>query len=183
MPLDVEGPRPERAVGAAGRELRQVHLREDHRPGITQPLDHERVVGRNRSVQQHRSAGGREIERIEVVLQHDGDAVQRRPPALGLPLGVQRARLLERLRVERDDRVQAGALFVVGLDPRQAQLHEPFARHRPGFHRRGELLDRRRVQFQRLRGHAGRRREHHSKGNYESSHSSAFHAECKPGPS
>ena len=50
-----------------------------------------------------------------VVLEHDRDAVQRRARALGLALGVERARRLERLRIERDDGVQRRPLAVVGL--------------------------------------------------------------------
>ena len=67
----------ERAVRAAGRELRHVYFREDDRARVAQLLDDERVLRRNRPLEQDRSAGRLHVERVVVVLEDDGDAVQR----------------------------------------------------------------------------------------------------------
>ena len=54
---------------------------ESDRAGLAQPLDDESVGGGNRLRQRHRPARGRHVGGVVVVLQHDGNAVQR--PARG----------------------------------------------------------------------------------------------------
>ena len=76
----------ERAMRGAGREFRQVHLRDDHRARRAQLLDDERIIRGDRSFEEHRSAGGRQIGGIDVVFQHDRNAVQRGARSLGLAL-------------------------------------------------------------------------------------------------
>ena len=114
----------ERAERRGGRELRQVHLGQDDGARVPQLLHDERIVGRDRALEEHRPAGGRHVGGVDVVLEHDRDAVQRRARALGLPLGVERAGRLERLRVERHHRVNRWALAVVRLDAGQEALHQ-----------------------------------------------------------
>ena len=67
----------ERAVRAARGELGEVHLRQDDGARLAQPLHHEGVVGRQRSLEQHRRARRRQVGGVVVVLEHDRDAVER----------------------------------------------------------------------------------------------------------
>ena len=101
----------ERAEGAARRELRQVDLGEDDRAGLAQLLHDEGVVGRHRSFEQHRAAGGRQVDGVEVVLEHDRDAVQRRARC-PWPCARRRARApcSSAFGLQRDDGVQQRAL-------------------------------------------------------------------------
>ena len=148
----------ERALRRTGRELRHVQLREHDRACRAELLDEERVLRRNRSLEQHRAARRRQIERVVVVLEHDWNAVQRRPRALRLALGVERARGLERLGVERQHRAQRRPLAVVGVNPREAQLHKFLRRQRAGVERAVDVGDREGVEVHRSRGRCGRRR-------------------------
>ena len=65
---------------------------------------------------------------------------------LRLALGVERARGLERLGVQRHHRVQRRPLPIVGLDARQAQLHQLFRRQRAAVEGAVDVGDRQRVE-------------------------------------
>ena len=88
----------ERAVGGAGGELGQVGLGDDDRAGRPQLLHQERIVGRHGAFEQHGAAGRRHVGGVEVVLQHDGNAVQRGSRPFAPALRIERTRGLERLR-------------------------------------------------------------------------------------
>ena len=87
---------------------------------------------------------------IDVVLDDDRNAVQRRARALGLALGIHRARGLERLRIDGDHRVQRRTLAIVGIDARQEHLHQPLRGQRALGKRGVDVGDRRRIQIDRL---------------------------------
>ena len=160
----------QRAEGATRRELRQVDLGDDHGPCLAQLPHHERVVGRDRSVEEDRPASSGQVGGVEVVLEDDRDAVQQRLLALGLAFGIQRPGRFERPGIEREHRVQQRALLVVGLDARQPELHQPLRGERAGVHRRGQLRDRRRVEVDRLplpESRTGRRQPEQGRGRDE----------------
>ena len=153
----------DRAEDAAGREFAQRGLGEDDRPGVAQPLHDKRVVGRDRAGQQGRSAGGRHVSRVDVVLEHHGDAVQQRPRPAPSALVVKLPGPLEGVLVQPQHGVELGAGLVVGLDARQAHLDEPFRGQLAGIERRVQVLDGGPPDSGRLRGclSPGRR---HAKG-------------------
>jgi hypothetical protein len=132
-------------------ELGHVHFRHDDGARRPQLLHHERIVGRDGSFEQHGAAGGRQIERVVVVLQHDGDAVERRARTFRLALGVERARGLERFRIQRNDRVQRRTLAIVGLNSSQTALHQLLGRQRARVEGGVDVGDGRRIELDRLR--------------------------------
>ena len=83
------------------RELGQVGLAEQDRARGAQLGDDRRVLGRDAVLERDRARGGRHAGRVEVVLDDHRDAVQRAADVAGGALGVERGRLLQRLRVEQ----------------------------------------------------------------------------------
>ena len=69
----------------ASRELAQVDLREHNRPGVTQLLHDEGVVRGQRPLQHDGAGRGREVRRVDVVLQDQRDAMQGGAGTPGLP--------------------------------------------------------------------------------------------------
>src|SRR5204862_3127247 len=95
----------------------------------------------------------RHVEGVIVVLEDDGNAVQRRSPSFRLPLGVERARLVDRLRIERDDRVQGRSLAIERANAREAHLRQRFGRQRAGVEGGLDVGDRRRIELDRFRAY------------------------------
>src|SRR5437870_13261338 len=56
-------------------ELRHVHLCQNDSAGIAKLLHNECIVRRNRTFEQNGAAGGRHVERVIVIFEHDRDAV------------------------------------------------------------------------------------------------------------
>ena len=85
---------PERAVlgGRAHRELVHVRLADDDRAGLAQPRDDRRLVRAHVALEDARAAGGRQVERRDVVLQ------RRRARRRAAPASVS-ARRRDRVRV------------------------------------------------------------------------------------
>ena len=77
----IAGDPPERAHGAPGSELAQVHLRQHDRAGLPQFPHHEGVIGRARILQQEGSRGRGNVRGVEVVLEQDRNPVKGRPAA------------------------------------------------------------------------------------------------------
>lgn len=72
----------ERAVGGARSELREIRLGHDDGAGIPQLLHDERIVGRERTFEEQRAPRRGQVGRVDVVLEGDRDAVERRPRPL-----------------------------------------------------------------------------------------------------
>jgi hypothetical protein len=121
----IENLAADRTLGGRGRKLGEVRLRNDHRARRAQLPDHERIVWRNGAFEQHRATRGRHIGRIDIVFHHDRNAVQRRSRSFRLPLGIELARGLQRLRIDHDHRPQHRTLPIEGLNARQEHLDEP----------------------------------------------------------
>src|SRR5581483_2626898 len=99
---------------------------------------------------------------VVVVLDDERNAVERtaRPPCA--PLVVQRRGVLERVRVDRDHRVDRRPCMVERLDPREVRFGQPAGRGAAGRQRRRRVLDRLLADVEpfgpgRLPGEAGRR--------------------------
>ncbi len=142
----------ERAFRRPRRELRHVHLREHDCAGRAQLLHEKGVFGRNRPFEQDRAASRRQVGGVVVVLEDNRDAVQRRARTLRFSLGIERARGLERLRIERQHRAQRRPLPVVRVDARQTELHQSFCRQRTGVERAVDVGDSERVEIDRACG-------------------------------
>jgi len=114
--------RPAYAAAAAG-ELTEVHLGQRDRTRLAQLLHHEGVLLRHMAFEKLRSRRRRHVDGVVVILQHDGDPMQRSAHFAALAFGIELPRLVERLFVESDDRVNGRALFVVGFDPLEVRAH------------------------------------------------------------
>ena len=105
-------------------ELVQVRLADDDRAGVAQLRHHERVAAGREAGERDRSAGRRHVRGRVVVLDDNRDAVQRPARAARGALAVERVGLVERVRVERDHRVERRPGVVVGADARQVGFDE-----------------------------------------------------------
>ncbi len=130
-------------ASAARGELAQVGLAEHDRAGVAKFPDDEGVGRWNRAFEQLRAAGGGQVGGVEVVLQDDWNAVQRAANLAGVALGVQGASLAESFRVERYDRVDVRASFVIGGNPGEIHFRECLRRERAVVERDVEVRDRR----------------------------------------
>ena len=114
-------------AGSMAGEVRQVGLPQHDRAGVQEPLDHGRVVARDHV---HPSGGGaepleaggrRQSGVVDVVLDHDGHAVERAARAFRPVLPVQRLGSGQGLRVHRHEGVVA---LLVDGDSVQEGLYE-----------------------------------------------------------
>ena len=138
--------------------LAHVGLRQQDRSGFSQLLRDERVPRGNRALQRQRArGGGHPIVRVDVVLERDGDAVQRAADLAGLAFGIELVGDLEGLGVGLDDCPQLRSLAVQGLDSRQVQLGDGSRGARPGTHCCLQVVNRRLVELERLVARHGRR--------------------------
>jgi hypothetical protein len=136
-------------VRIAAAQLSQRRLAEHDRAGLSQLLGHERVAVGKIVLEQDGTERRRHSSHVELVFHDEGDAVQRpREPRL-LERGVQTIGFLQRLRVDRDDRIERRTLLVVRLDAIEIQLHQTPRRQRPAFVGGVDLLDRRLEQAER----------------------------------
>jgi len=108
----------------------QVRLPDDDGAGVAQLFHHERVTSGLEAIERQRPARGRHVGGRVIVLDHDGDAVERTADVTRAPLGVERGRRVERVGVQRDERVDARPVLVIGLDASEILLDE-LARRRP----------------------------------------------------
>ena len=101
------------------REFRHVGLPDDDRPGAPQPLRDGPVVRRHESLEQQRPAGGRDVFRPRLVLERDGNPVQRAERVAALHGRFRRLRVVERTFTgHRDERMQRR---IQGIDTCQAR--------------------------------------------------------------
>ena len=124
-------------------ELGHVRLGQDNGAGRLDPLDEKRVFVRDESLERPRSVGALQANRLEVVLDNGGNAVERAGRTTPRESPIEIGGLLQRIRVDLDDRVQRGALLVVGLDALQVLLDERTARQLSRLHRGVDPGDRR----------------------------------------
>ena len=131
----------EGTVGAPGRKLRQVDLGEYDGTGVAELLHQYGIARRDVPLEQYGPGGGRQVARVVVVLEHDGDAVQRRALALCFAFAVECACGFERLRVEHDHGMNGRTLTIIRGDAREIPFDELLRRERAGVEGRVELGD------------------------------------------
>jgi hypothetical protein len=134
-------------------ELGQSRLGDDDGACIAKVLRQRRFVRRHEAGERERAAGRRHVGRVNVVLQCDGDAVQRTADSPGRAIAIESIGLVERVRVHHDCGVQP---ILVGGEPDEilmtsARDVRPARRHR-GAHLRDGGFD----EVKRLVGAAGR---------------------------
>ena len=102
----VVGRHRRRRAGDPVRQLCHAGLGDDDGAGLAQVLRDRRLVGRHESGERQRTAGGRQVGRVNVVFQCNGDPVKgsARPSRSPPPVAV--VRLLERVGIHRKARVR-----------------------------------------------------------------------------
>jgi hypothetical protein len=102
----------------------QVQLAQDHRAGLTQLRDLERIFAGNDTSECKRTTRGRDVPRIEIVLEQHRDPVHWTAWALSPSLGVERTSIDGRVRVEVEHGVQTWTGLIVRRDAGQVEFHE-----------------------------------------------------------
>ena len=151
---DAEG-RPD----VAGRELAHVRLGQDDGAGRLQAGDDGGVPPGHEAVEQGRAVRGRQVARLDLILEQHRRAVQR---ADGARLGegrVQRVGRLPCARIDVLDGVQRRAGLVVRRDPVEVALHQLAAGQPPRRQRRVHVVDGRLEQLEGLRAGDARRQQ------------------------
>ena len=144
--------RPDRLVRAE-RELRHVGFREHDRAGLFHAPDEERVLVRDEPLERERPGRALQADGFEVVLHDHRNAVQRTGQTVLDEPSIEIVGLLLRVGVRDDDRVERGAVLVVGVDSPQVGVHERATGQAAALHGRVNLRDRRLVDLE-----GGRRR-------------------------
>jgi hypothetical protein len=140
-PLDP--PAASRIVGIAGlsaqgahtwyarREFMEVGLAEDDGAGLPKASNDERVFSRYERCQSQGRAGRRHVRRVVVVLEDDGNAVQRSAHLSGAPLCIHGPRVTFRRWVDADHRVERRSALVVGGDAGEVGARQVERAERP----------------------------------------------------
>src|SRR3989304_1457295 len=119
----------------------EVRLREEQSPRLAELPDLEAVVFGNEAGEGDGARRGGHILRVVIVLEDDGNPVERAPRATPPPVPIEGVRLLARSRIHVDERVQGRASAVEGFDPLEV-LANPLSRaHLTSLHRLLELGD------------------------------------------
>ena len=105
----------------------QIGPPDRHRPGLAHPLDDWRVEGNHGPSERRQSPRGRRAGQIDVLLDGEGDAVQRSQRVFGGDLAIRLVGALARLlRQNLDDGVE---FRIDGRDPSEMRLDNLVARH------------------------------------------------------
>src|SRR5262249_23546037 len=107
-------------------EFAEIDLRNDDSSSITEFLGKEAIRRRNGALKQLATRGGRHIERVEIVFEHNRDAMQRPTYLACLAFRIQRSGFSQRVGVESDDRVDGRAVLVVSRNAAKINLGELF---------------------------------------------------------
>ena len=135
----------------------KVRLAEDERTGLSQ-LRHGEGVGRGaRILHADIAARRRHVGGVEIVLEHERDAVKRaHARAVGPVFLVHPGRRLHRLGIHIDDGVKRRAFQVVGLDAVEIKLGQLRAGELPAGERRANGENRRLLKMKRRLRRRGR---------------------------
>ena len=115
--------------------LAQVGLAKDDGPGRSQSFDNEGIAEGGRALQRERSCGRRHaIRGRDVVLDEHRYAMEWPAGSLRLPLGIERLRNRERLRVGFDHGMERRPAVVHRFDPREILLRNTSRRVFPRLH-------------------------------------------------
>ena len=157
--MRITGRSAERAYRAAGREFAHIEFGENDGPGLAELADKERIVRRDRPRQKAGTGRRRKIGCVDVVLQDNGDAVQRGAWTVRSPLRVERAGLFPGAGIQGDDGVEFRSGLVIGLDASEVQPNQQLRSQRASVERPVQFLDARRRHIDRLRRGERRKRE------------------------
>jgi hypothetical protein len=166
--VGIEDLSAEGAEGGAARELAEVGFRDDHTTGGAEAAGLLGVLRRIGIAERVETAGGREVDGVDVVLEQNRNAMEWPARAPGFALEVEGARFHERLGIERDERTQFRAGFFVGVDAGEEERRELFGRECARVHGRLQLADG--GVGQRHRGGAGGQRQGADEGEKEAGH-------------
>ena len=115
--VDVARRAEQRAMGVARAHLAQRRLGEENRAGRPEARCDKAIAPRKMALEQDRSHRRRHAVDIGLVLHDHRDAVQRAGRAGLLEGRVEARGLVQRVGVQRDDRIERRAVPVIGLDP------------------------------------------------------------------
>src|SRR5215468_5612144 len=90
-------------------EFAEVDLRNDDSSSITKFLGKEPIRRRNGALEQLASRGGRHIERVEIIFQHNRDTMQRPTYLAGIAFRIERSGFNQSVGIQSDDRVDGRA--------------------------------------------------------------------------
>jgi hypothetical protein len=110
--------------GDTGRQLVHRRLTEYDRAGASKSFHLERIRRGLQGGETQGAVAGRHIDRVVVILDENGNAVQRPSRPLMRALPIQGIRLFQRMRIEHHDRVQLRAALIIGFDAGDISFHE-----------------------------------------------------------
>ena len=126
------------AAGNPVGQLGELRLGDDDCAGVFQVLRQRRLVRRDETRKRQRTPGRRHIRRVNVVLEGDRDSVQRAADLALRAFTIPLVRLLQRMGVHRDDRIQP---VLVHRDSRKVLVDDLARRGAPLLHRSPHLGD------------------------------------------
>ena len=116
---------------------------EDQSAGLFQFFDDKRIAIGIIVLEQHRSDRRRQAFDIGLIFDDHRDAVQRTHRSRGVVDAVELRRLVERLAVEGNNRIERRPVLVVGGDAIEVELHQSAAGKLPRLIRLLNIVDRR----------------------------------------
>jgi hypothetical protein len=147
-----------RRADVSGRELAHRGLADNQRASTFEPRDDCGVRRRNEILEAGESVRRRHVARIDLVLDEDGDTVERSDGAAGFERGIQSLGFLYCPRVDGLHSVQRGTGLVMGMDAFQVELDEAATTYLLRPERRLHVVDRRFDDIERRRCRRGARR-------------------------
>src|SRR5208282_218954 len=125
------------------RELVQVDLSEDDCTRAAQFLSNCRIGDGSVSRQTERAARRRHVIRVDIVFQQHWDSMERADELPGpAEMFIQRGRLFQGPRIEKDHHIELRARLVASPDALQISLHQPYGGESAGLVRRVHIADR-----------------------------------------
>src|SRR5208282_1401472 len=95
------------------------------------------------SRQAERAAGGRHVLRVDIVFQQDWDSMERADELPGpAEMFIERGRLFQGPRIEKDHDIELRARLVAGSDTLQISLHQLYGCESAGLVRSVHIADR-----------------------------------------
>ena len=111
-------------MGVAAAEFTEGRFADDDGAGFFELGDDEGIAAGIIIFEQQRAQSRRHRRRVALVLHDDRYAVQRPHRTRGLVRGVEAVGFCERVGIERNDRIDRRAIFVIGGDAIEIHLHQ-----------------------------------------------------------
>ena len=126
-------------MGVAAAELAEGRFGENDGAGFFELVDDEGIAVGIIIFEQQRAQSRRHRRRVALVFHDDRDAVQRTDRTRGFERGVEAVGFFERVGIERNDRIDRRAFFVIGVDAIEIHLHQLTAGQARRIYRRRGL--------------------------------------------